>query len=172
MNGIWVWRWPVWHTIPPCIPARVRPLTLPCSDRKLHYLLIGYILYLKLTGHLSDWTEVMQERFQRAYAGIREKQATVYQDDQYYKPMMSRFEVEEWVWVLYPKIKPGSCDKLRSFWTGSYQIIRKISPALAEVMEVYESGNLRCIKRSNEAVKPVPENQAESGSGILGTIHL
>ena len=110
----------------------------------------------------------MQERFQRAYAGIREKQATVCRDDQYYKPMMSRFEVGKWVWVLYPKIEPGSCDKLRSFWTGSYQIIRKISPALAEVMEVYESGNLRCIKRSNEAVKPVPENQAEGDSGILG----
>ncbi len=33
---------------------------------------------------LSDWTEVMQERFQRAYAGLREKQkSTARRNDQY-----------------------------------------------------------------------------------------
>ena len=38
---------------------------------------------------LSGWTEVMQERFQMAYPGMREKQhAIVCRNSQYYKPIM------------------------------------------------------------------------------------
>ena len=74
---------------------------------------------------LSDCTEVIQERFQRAYAGMREKQQdTVRRNPQYYKPIVSQFEVGRWVWVFDPKIVPGSCDKLRKHWAGPYQIIR------------------------------------------------
>jgi len=59
---------------------------------------------------LSDWTEVMQERFQRAYAGMREKQqATVCRNAQLYKSIVSRFKVGEWVWIFYPKIIHRSC---------------------------------------------------------------
>jgi len=50
---------------------------------------------------------------------------------------VSQFKVGKWVWVFYLKIVPGSCDRLRSYWAGLYQIIRKISPALEEVMTVY-----------------------------------
>ena len=38
---------------------------------------------------LSGWTEVMQERFQMAYPGMREKQhPVVCRNSQYYKPIM------------------------------------------------------------------------------------
>ena len=54
---------------------------------------------------LSDWTEVMQERFQRAYAGMREKQqATVCRNAQLYKSIVSRFKVGEWVWVFIQRL--------------------------------------------------------------------
>lgn len=42
------------------------------------------------------------------------------------------------IWVI-----PGSCDKLRSYRAGPYKIIKKLCPALAEVIEVYEKGKLR-----------------------------
>jgi len=58
---------------------------------------------------------------------------------------VSKFEIGEWVWVFDPKINPGSCDKLISYWAGTYKIIQKISPALAEVMEVYEKGKARLV---------------------------
>ena len=75
---------------------------------------------------LSYCTQVIQERFQRAYAGMREKQqATVRRNAQYYKPIVSQFEVGRWVWEFDPKIVPGSCDKLRKHWAGPYQNIRK-----------------------------------------------
>ena len=48
-------------------------------------------------------------------------------------------------WVFDPKIIPGSCDKLRSYWAGPYKIIKKLSPALAEVIEMYERGKPRPI---------------------------
>ena len=74
-----------------------------------------------------------------AYAGIREKQqATVCWNAQYYKPILSKFEVGDWVWVFDPRIISGSCDKLKSYWAGPYKISKKLSPALAEVIEVYE----------------------------------
>ena len=95
---------------------------------------------------LSDCTQVIQERFQRDYAGMREKQqATVHRNAQYYKPIVSQFEVGRWVWVFDPKIVPGSWDKLKKHWAGPYQIIRKISTALAEVMTVYERGRPRFV---------------------------
>ena len=48
---------------------------------------------------------------------------------QYYTPLLNRFEVGQWVWLFDPKIIPGSCDKLRSYWAGPYKIVRKIAPA-------------------------------------------
>ena len=67
---------------------------------------------------LSDWTEVMQERFQRAYFEMRERQqVTVRLNAQFWKPLVSQFEVGQWVWVFDSKIVPGSCDKLRLGWT-------------------------------------------------------
>ena len=42
---------------------------------------------------LSDWTEVMQERFQRAYAGMRENQQATSPHAPYYKPILSWFEI-------------------------------------------------------------------------------
>lgn len=45
-----------------------------------------------------------------------------------------------------PKVIPGSCDKLRTVhWAELYKIIRKISPALAEVIEVYKKGKPRLV---------------------------
>ena len=46
-------------------------------------------------------------------------------------------------WVFDPKIILGSCDKMRSYWAGPYKIIKKLSPALAEVIEMYERGKPR-----------------------------
>ena len=54
---------------------------------------------------------------------------------------MIRIEVGERVWVF--GFISGSCDKLRSYWTGPYKIVRKIAPALVEVMEVYKQGKPR-----------------------------
>ncbi len=51
----------------------------------------------------------MQERFQMADAGMRGKeQASLRRNVQYYKPILSKFEIGERVWVLDPKIIPGS----------------------------------------------------------------
>ena len=97
-------------------------------------------------SELSDWTETIQELFQTAYAGMREKQAEVVRRiAQYYTPLLNRFEVGQWVWLFDPKIIPGSCDKLRSYWAGSYKIVRKKAPALAEVIAIYENGKTRIV---------------------------
>ena len=49
----------------------------------------------------------------------------------------------ERVWVF--GIIPGSWDKLRSYWTGPYKIVRKIAPALVEVLKVYKQGKPRLV---------------------------
>ena len=54
---------------------------------------------------------------------------------QYYMPILNQFNVGQWVWIFYPKIIPGSCDKLRSYWAGPYKIVRLLATALAEVYE-------------------------------------
>ena len=64
---------------------------------------------------------------------------------QYYKPILNQFNIGQWVWIFDPKIIPGSCDKLRSYWGGSYKIVRLLAPALAEVMAVYEQGKPRIV---------------------------
>ena len=77
---------------------------------------------------------------------MREKQAKVVRRNaQYYTPLLNRFEVGQWVWLFDPKIIPGSCDKLRSYWAGLYKIVRKIAPALAEVIAIYENGKTRIV---------------------------
>ena len=54
---------------------------------------------------LSDWIKTIQERFQTAYAGMREKQQeAVRQNIQYYKPLLSQYKVGDWVWLSDPKI--------------------------------------------------------------------
>ena len=58
---------------------------------------------------------------------------------------MSKFEIGEWVWNFDPNTIFGSCDKLRSHGAGLYKLIRKISPALEEVMKVYEKGKSRLV---------------------------
>ena len=97
-------------------------------------------------SELSDWTETIQECFQTAYAGMREKQAEVVrQNAQYYTPLLNSFEVGQWVWLFDPKIIPGSCDKLRSYWVGPYKIVRKIAPALVDVIAIYKNGKTRIV---------------------------
>ena len=64
---------------------------------------------------------------------------------QYYKPILNQFNVGQWVWIFDPKVIPGSCDKLRSYWAGPYKIVRLLAPALAEVMAVYEQGKPRIV---------------------------
>ena len=87
---------------------------------------------------VSAWTETIQKRFQTAYAGMRERQQQmVRRNAQYYKPILNQFNVGQWVWNFDPKIIPGSCDKLRSYWEGPYKIVRLLAPALAEVMAIY-----------------------------------
>ena len=44
-----------------------------------------------------------------------------------------------------PKVIPGSCDKLRSYWAGPYKIVRLMAPVLAEVIAVYEQGKPRIV---------------------------
>ena len=39
----------------------------------------------------------------------------------------------------------GSCDKLRSYWSVPYKIIRLMAPVLAEVIAVYEQGKPRIV---------------------------
>ena len=48
-------------------------------------------------------------------------------------------------WIFDPKVSPGSCDKLRSYWAGPYKIVRLLAPALAEVMPVYEKRKPRRV---------------------------
>ena len=86
-------------------------------------------------SELSDWTETIQE-------GDKQKEA-VRRNAQYYKPLLNGFKVGQWVWLFDPRIILGSSDKLRSYWAGPYKIVRKIAPALAEVMAVYETGKPR-----------------------------
>ena len=87
------------------------------------------------------WTETIQERFQTSFAGMREKQQKMVQRNaQYYKPIVNQFNIGQWVWIFDPRIIPGSCDKLRSYWAGPYKIIRLMAPALAEVIAVFEQG--------------------------------
>ena len=38
---------------------------------------------------VSAWTETIQERFQTAYAGMRERQQTMRRNAQYYKPILN-----------------------------------------------------------------------------------
>ena len=77
---------------------------------------------------------------------MREKQAKVVRRNaQYYTPLLNRFEVGQWVWLFDPKIIPGSCDKLRYYWAGPYKIVRKIAPALVEVIAIYENGKTRIV---------------------------
>ena len=103
MNGIWVWKRPVWPIILPCILAQVKPHLLPCSDGKPHFLLIGNILYLKPT---NKWS--YQTRLKWCKKGSRGLMQVWERNN---KPVMVRFEVGERVLVF--KIIPGSCDKLR-----------------------------------------------------------
>ena len=57
---------------------------------------------------VSAWTETIQERFQTAYAGMRERQQqTVRRNAQYYKPILNQFNIEQWVWIFDPKIIPA-----------------------------------------------------------------
>jgi len=58
---------------------------------------------------------------------------------------LTKFEIGEWFWFFYQKIFSGSCNKLRSYWARLYKIIRKISLALVEVIEVYEKGNPKLV---------------------------
>ena len=84
---------------------------------------------------VSAWTETIQERFLTAYAGMREKQQqTVRRNAQYYKPILNQFNVGQWIWIFDPKIIPGSCDKLKSYWAGPYKIVRLMVPALADCL--------------------------------------
>ena len=92
-------------------------------------------------SELSDWTETIQEPIQMAFARMREKQQeSVRRNTQYYKLLLNRFEVGEWVWIFDPRIIPENYDKLRSYWVGHYKIVRKLAPALAEVIVVYKTG--------------------------------
>jgi len=95
---------------------------------------------------VSAWTETIQERFQTAYAGMRERQQqTVRRNAQYYKPILNQFNIGQWVWIFDPSIIPGSCDKLRSYCAGPYKIVRLMAPVLAEVIAVYEQGKPRRV---------------------------
>ena len=100
---------------------------------------------------LSDWTEVMQERFQMAYFGMRERpQVTVHLNAQFCRPLVSQFEVGQWACVFDSKIVPGSCDKLRLGWTiPDYQKnIFSISRSNASVwVRETQAGEHRHIKR-------------------------
>ena len=77
---------------------------------------------------------------------MRERQQqTVRRNAQYYKPILNQFNIGQWVWIFDPKIIPGSCDKLRSYWGGPYKIVRLMAPALVEVIAVYEQGKPRIV---------------------------
>ena len=64
---------------------------------------------------------------------------------QYYKPILNQFKIGQWVWIFDPRIIPGSCDKLRSYWVGPYKIIRLMAPAPAEVIAAFEQGKPRVL---------------------------
>ena len=71
---------------------------------------------------VSAWTETIQERFQTAYAGMRDRQQQmVRRNAQYYKPILNQFNLGQWV------------------------LVRLLAPALAEVMAVYEQGKPRIV---------------------------
>ena len=77
---------------------------------------------------------------------MREKQQqAVRRNAQYYKPILNQFNIGQFVWIFDPKIIPGSCDKLRSYWAGPYKIMRLMAPALAKVIAVYEHGKPRVM---------------------------
>ena len=63
------------------------------------------------------------------------------------------------LWTIFDsKIVPGSFDKLRSYWAGPHQNIIKISPALAEVMTVYEREKPRLV-----SINVLKEFRGDSG---------
>ena len=77
---------------------------------------------------------------------MRERQQkTMRRNAQYYKPILNQFNIGQWVWIFDPRIIPGSCDKLRSYWAGPYKIVRLMAPALAEVIALYEQGKSRIV---------------------------
>ena len=95
---------------------------------------------------VSTWMETIQERFQTAYAGMRERQQQMMRRNaQYYKPILNQFNEGQWVWIFDPKVIPGSCDKLRSYLAGPYKIVRLLALAHAEVMAVYKQGKPRIV---------------------------
>ena len=95
---------------------------------------------------VTAWTETIQERFQTAYAGMRDKQKqTIRRNVQYYKPILKQFNIGQWVWIFDPRIIPGSCDRLRLYWAGPYKIIWLMAPVLAEVIAVFEQGKPRIV---------------------------
>ena len=73
------------------------------------------------------------------------QQQTVRRNAQYYKPILNQFNIGRWIWIFDPRIIPGSCDKLRSYWAEPYKIVRFMAPALAEVIAVYEQGKPRIV---------------------------
>ena len=77
---------------------------------------------------------------------MRERQQqTVRRNSQYYKPILNQFNIGQWVWIFDPKIIPGSCVKLRSYWAGPYNIVRLMAVALAKVIAVYKQGKPRIV---------------------------
>ena len=115
---------------------------------------------------VTAWPETIQERFQTAYVGMRDKQQqTIQRNTQYYKPILNQFNIGQWVWIFDPRIIPGSCDKIRSYWSGPYKIIRLMAPALTEFIAVFEQGKPRIVSldilkefRGENNVKGLPSD--------------
>ena len=109
----------VWRTIPRYIVVRARQRSLQPLGVKLGSEAIVPIHWQypipkpDAEKDVSAWTETIQERFQTAYAGMRERQQQMgWRNAQYYKLIQNQFNIGQWVWIFDPRIIPGSCDKL------------------------------------------------------------
>ena len=62
-----------------------------------------------------------------------------------YKLLTQNIRVGCLVWYFVPRIIPGNCHKLRSFWAGQYSVSKLIAPSLAEIKPVYYPGEEKLV---------------------------
>ena len=82
-----------------------------------------------------------------------------------YKQLTQNIRVGCLVWYFDPRIIPGNCHKLRSFWAGPYRVSKLIALSLAEIKPVYYPGaeklvslDLLKLYRGEDLVRQNPED--------------
>ena len=70
-----------------------------------------------------------------------------------FKPLTQNIQAECLVWCFDPRIIPGTSHKLKSFWAGSFRVMKIIAQTLAEIKLVYypvvAQGERKQLKKDN-----------------------